>query len=64
MTKGKEKAEIDDGTLVLLPMKAKASGSSPDKANNPIPGIVFKQWRVSYGGVTVWFNEKDLSLTY
>lgn len=64
VTKGKEKAEIDDGTLVLLPMKAKASGSSPDKANNPIPGIVFKQWRVSYGGVTVWFNEKDLSLTY
>lgn len=64
VTKGNEKTELDDGTLVLLPMKSKASGSSPDKNNNPIPGIVFKQWKVSYGGVTVWFNAEDLTLTY
>ena len=64
VTKGNEKTELDDGMLVLLPMKSKASGSSPDKTNNPIPAIVFKQWKVSYGGVTVWFNAEDLTLTY
>jgi len=64
VTKGNEKTELEDGTPVLLPMKSKASGTSPDKNNNPIPGIVFKQWKVSYGGVTVWFNAEDLTLTY
>ena len=64
VTKGNEKAELEDGTLVLLVMRSKASGTSPDKTNNTIPGIVFKQWKVSYGGVTVWFNASDLTLTY
>ena len=64
VTKGNEKTELEDGTLVLLPMRSKEYGTSPDKNNNSIPGIVFKQWRVSYGGVTVWFNEADLTLTY
>lgn len=64
VTKGNEKAGLEDGTLVLLPIRSNASGSSPDKKNNAIPGIVFKQWRVSYGGVTVWFNAADLTLTY
>lgn len=64
VTKGNEKTELEDGTLVLLPMRSKEYGSSPDKNNNSVPGIVFKQWRVSYGGVTVWFNEADLTLTY
>ena len=64
VTKGNEKTELDDGTLVLLPMRSKEYGTSPDKKNNPIPAVVFKQWRVSYGGVTVWFNEEDLTLTY
>ena len=64
MTKGNEKTELEDGTKVLLPMKTKVSGSSPDKTNNPVGGIVFKEWKYSFGGVTVWFNEKDLELTY
>ena len=64
VTKGNEKTELEDGTLVLLSMRSKEYGTSPDKNNNSIPGIVFKQWRVSYGGVTVWFNEADLTLTY
>lgn len=64
VTKGNEKTELEDGTLVLLPMRSKEYGTSPDKTNNPVPGIVFKQWRVSYGGVTVWFNADDLTLTY
>lgn len=64
VTKGKEKTALDDGTLVLLPMKSKNYASSPDKTNNPIVGVVFKEWKYGFGGVNVFFNEADLTLTY
>ncbi|MBR4577223.1 MAG: hypothetical protein IKO25_08460 [Clostridia bacterium] len=64
VTKGNTKAELEDGTMVLLPVKVMVSGTSPDKVNNPVGGIVFKEWKYGFGGVTVWFNEKDLELTY
>ncbi len=64
VTKGNEKAELEDGTLVLLPLRSTETGRSPDKNNNAIPGIVFKQGKASYSGVTVWFNYDDLTLTY
>ena len=64
ITKGNEKTELEDGTLVLLPMKSMNYASSPDKTNNPIGGIVFKEWRKGFGGVNVFFNEKDLTLVY
>ena len=64
VTQGNEKCELDDGTLVLLPMKSKISASSPDKNNNPVVGIVFKEWKYGFGGVNVFFNESDLTLTY
>lgn len=64
VTKGNEKTELEDGTLVLLPMKTKVSGSSPDKTNNPIGGVVYQEWKYGFGGVTVWFNEADLTLSY
>ena len=64
VTKGKEKTVLDDGMLVLLPMKSKNYSSSPDKTNNPIVGIVFKEWKYGFGGVDVFFNEADLTLIY
>ena len=64
VTKGKEKTALDDGMLVLLPMKSKNYSSSPDKTNNPIVGIVFKEWKYGFGGVDVFFNEADLTLIY
>ncbi|MBR2660983.1 MAG: zinc ribbon domain-containing protein [Clostridia bacterium] len=64
VTKGNEKTKLEDGTLVLLPMKTKVSGSSPDKTNNPIGAVVYKEWKYGFGGVTVWFNEADLTLSY
>lgn len=64
VTKGKDKTPLDDGTLILLPMKSKSYSSSPDKKNNPIVGIVFKEWKYGFGGVDVFFNEADLTLTY
>ncbi len=64
VTGGNEKVELEDGMKVLVPVRWSEYGTSPDKENNPVPCIVFKQWLISYGGVTVWFNEKDLTLTY
>ena len=64
VTRGNEKAELADGTLVLLPIKTKVSGTSPDKVNNPIGAIVYKEGKNGYSGVTVWFNEADLTLSY
>ena len=45
-------------------MKSAVYASSPDKENNPILGIIFKEWKSGYGGVNVFFNEKDLTVTY
>lgn len=64
VTKGKDKTALDDGTLVLLPIKSSLYSSSPDKENNPVAGIVFKEWKLGFGGVTVFFNADDLTLIY
>lgn len=64
VTSGKDKTELDDGTLVLLPVKASIYASSPDKDNNPVVGIVFKEWSKGFGGVNVFFNADDLTLIY
>ena len=64
VTKGMEKTELEDGTMVLLQMKSLVYSTSPDKKNNPVAGIVFKDWKYGFGGVTVFFNEADLTLTY
>lgn len=39
VTKGNEKTELDDGTLVLLPMRSKEYGTSPDKPIIPSPAL-------------------------
>ena len=64
VTKGNEKADLPDCTLVLLQPKNSIHGSSPDKTINSVGGIVFKELAKGYGSVTVWFNEKDLTLSY
>lgn len=64
ITHGGDKAELDDGMKVLLPAAGTHYYSSPDKANNPIPGIVFKDWKYGFGGVFVFFNLADLSPCY
>ncbi len=64
VTKGKAKVEIEDGTLVLVPMKNTTYSTSPDKTNNPLPAYVFREWKYGYGGVDVFFNTADLSIKY
>lgn len=62
VTSGKTKTPLDDGTLVLLPMNPYVS--NPDRTNNPITGVVFKEWAKGFGGVNVFFNEEDLTIIY
>lgn len=64
VTKGKEKVVLEEGTPVLLPMKSKVYTTSPDKTNNPVAGIVFREWKYGFGGVTVFFSAEDLTLVY
>ena len=64
VTRPNNKVELDDGTLVLLPMKSKVYTTSPDKTNNPVAAIVFQEETKQYGGVTVFFNRADLTLSY
>ena len=47
-----------------IAMAAMLAGCSEDKENNPIVGIVFKEWQYGYGGVNVFFNADDMTLTY
>lgn len=61
---GGGKAELEDGMMILLPASGTHYYSSPDKTNNPIPGIVFKEWKYGFGGVFVFFNTADLSVIY
>ncbi len=58
------KTELEDGTLVLVPEKFGIYASSPDKTNNPLAAIIFQKLSAGYDGVEVFFNEKDLKLTY
>ena len=64
VTYGNKKAELEDGTLVLLPLKGTVSASSPDKINNSICGIVFRQKNNRYQNETIFFNEADLTMSY
>ena len=64
VTHGNRKAELKDGTPVLLPLKSTVISSSPDRTNNSICGIVCKQYNNRYQSETVWFNEADLTLSY
>ena len=58
------KVELDDGIVVLAPMSNSHFNTSPDRKNNPIAAIVFKQWKNGFGGVFVFFNEADLTINY
>ena len=56
--------ELADGTQVLLQVESNLTGSSPDKKNNPVGGLVFTEGKKGSSAVTVWFNEADLTLSY
>ena len=60
---GGEKTELDDGVIVLV--TGRSGTTSKYKADDvPIETTVWKQWRYGYGGVTIHFNEDDLTMVY
>lgn len=52
-----KKVDLDDGIKVLVI-------SSKNSNTNPIEALVFKEWQYGYGGVSVFFDEQDLSIIY
>ena len=60
---GGEKATIDDGKIVLITGIAGHS-RSVDPSTNGIDAVVWQNWRYGYGGVTIHFNQEDLTIIY
>ena len=57
---------LQEGTRVLMCEKRTARYVSPDKQNNPLPGIIFRsgEEQDSYYRTFLFFNAGDLTLTY
>ena len=53
-------AHIENGTIVFV-RGIDFNGAGSD---NKIEGVVYKEWKNGYGGVTVRFNEQDLTIIY
>ncbi len=63
VTNGGDKAEIEDGKVVLVKGVAGLSRNvDPDETG--IDAVVWQDWRLGYGDVTVHFNEEDLTVIY
>lgn len=59
------KVELDNGTLVLVKGVTGTYGNKgPDKETNQIEAIVWKDWKLDYGGVPCYFNTADLEIVY
>ncbi len=57
------KAEIEDGKVVLVKGVAGLSRNvDPDETG--IDAVVWQDWRLGYGDVTVHFNAEDLTVIY
>lgn len=60
---GGDKVEIPDGTIVLVHGVSGTTGRF-DPSTNSIEAMVWKEWRLGYGGVDVYFNADDLTIIY
>ena len=60
------RGELQEGTRVLMCERRTARYVSPDKKNNPLPGIIFRsgEKKDSYYRTFLFFNANDLTLTY
>lgn len=57
------KAEIADGKVVLVKGVAGLS-RYVDPYETGIDAVVWQDWKLGYGGVTIHFNEEDLTIIY
>ena len=60
------RGDLKEGTRVLMCERRTARYISPDKQNNPLPGIIFRsgEEQDSYYRTFLFFNASDLTLTY
>ena len=58
-----EKANIEDGKIVLITGKTGLMSKVDDETNG-IKAEVWQQWRYGYGDVSVYFNSDDLTILY
>ena len=60
------RGNLQEGTRVLMCERRTARYISPDKQNNPLPGIIFRsgEEQDSYYRTFLFFNANDLTLTY
>lgn len=63
VTSSGDKVEIPDGTIVLVTGVSGTTGKY-DSDENSIEAVVWKEWRLGYGGVDVYFNTQDLTIVY
>lgn len=60
-----KKVDIEDGIKVLVTGRTGLYGrNGPSSSIHPIEAKVFKDWKYGYGGVSVFFNESDLKISY
>lgn len=65
VSRNNEKVDLNDGEHVLIVGPTGSYGEGgPDRNTNAVEAIVFKEWKNGYGGVSVFFNDKDLIITY
>lgn len=65
VTKSNDKVELDNGVKVLIVGRTGLYGrGGPDRNTNSIEAVVFKEWKNGYGGVSVFFNQEDLTIIY
>lgn len=62
---GNKKVDLKDGMTVLVVGPTGTYGrGGPDDNTHPIEAYVYKKWKYGYGGVSVYFNQEDLTITY
>ena len=65
VTRDNEKVDLEDGFKVLvIGPTGMYGGNAPDRNVNSVEGIVFKEWKLGYGGVSVFFDPQDLTIIY
>lgn len=65
VTRDNEKVDLEDGYKILVVgLTGMYGGDAPDRNVNSVEGIVFKEWRLGYGGVSVFFDPQDLTIIY
>lgn len=65
VTRNNEKVDLEDGLKVLvIGPTGMYGGDAPDRNVNSVEGIVFKEWQLGYGGVSVFFDPQDLTIIY